>query len=38
MTMVYDDLGDEAAEEVPVRKIRFTINGKKVKNFVLTSG
>ena len=29
MTMVYDDLGDEAAEEVPVRKIRFTINGKK---------
>ena len=29
MTMVYDDLGDEAAEEIPVRKIKFTINGKK---------
>ena len=29
MTIVYDDLGDEAASEVPVRKIRFTINGKK---------
>ena len=29
MTMVYDDLGDEAADEFPVRKIRFTINGKK---------
>jgi carbon-monoxide dehydrogenase small subunit len=28
MTMVYDDLGDEA-EEFPVRRIRFTINGKK---------
>ena len=29
MTLVYDDLGDEAAEEIPVRKIRFSINGKK---------
>ena len=29
MTMVYDDLGDEAAEEFPVRRIRFTINGRK---------
>src|SRR5260370_40703863 len=29
MTLVYDDLGDEAAQDVPVRKIRFTINGKK---------
>ena len=29
MTMVYDDLGDEAADEFPVRKIKFTINGKK---------
>ncbi len=29
MTIVYDDLGDEAASEVPVRKIRFTVNGKK---------
>jgi aerobic carbon-monoxide dehydrogenase small subunit len=29
MTMVYDDLGDEAAAEVPTRRIRFTINGSK---------
>ena len=29
MTAVYDDLGDEAAGEVPVRRIRFTINGRK---------
>src|ERR1700730_5119948 len=29
MTTVYDDLGDEAVDEFPVRKIRFTINGKK---------
>ena len=29
MTLVYDDLGDEAAQDVPVRKIRFTVNGKK---------
>ena len=29
MTMVYDDLGDEAVDEFPVRRIRFTINGKK---------
>ena len=29
MTMVYDDLGDEAAAEVPMRRIRFTINGAK---------
>ena len=29
MTVVYDDLGDEAQSDVPVRRIRFTINGKK---------
>ena len=29
MTMVVDDLGDEAADEFPVRRIKFTINGKK---------
>jgi carbon-monoxide dehydrogenase small subunit len=30
MTMVYEDHGDEAAAEaVPMRKIRFTINGAK---------
>ena len=29
MTMVYDDRGDEAAADVPVRRIRFTINGQK---------
>jgi hypothetical protein len=29
MTTVYDDLGDEAVDAVPVRRIRFTINGKK---------
>ena len=29
MTIVYDDLGDEAAADVPVRRIRFTINGAK---------
>jgi aerobic carbon-monoxide dehydrogenase small subunit len=29
MTTVYDDLGDQAAGEVPVRRIRFTINGVK---------
>ena len=28
MTVVYDDLGDETGE-VPVRRIRFTINGQK---------
>jgi carbon-monoxide dehydrogenase small subunit len=28
MTVVYDDLGDETSE-VPVRRIRFTINGQK---------
>jgi aerobic carbon-monoxide dehydrogenase small subunit len=28
MTIVYDDLGDETSE-VPVRRIRFTINGQK---------
>ena len=27
--MVYDDLGDEAASDVPVRRIKFTINGEK---------
>src|SRR5260370_36083124 len=29
MTIVYDDPGDEATAEVPVRRIRFTINGAK---------
>jgi aerobic carbon-monoxide dehydrogenase small subunit len=29
MTVVYDDLGDAGAGEVPVRRIRFTINGQK---------
>ena len=29
MTMVYDDRGDEAASDVPVRRIKFTINGEK---------
>ena len=29
MTVVYDDFGDEATEDVPVRRIKFTINGKK---------
>ena len=29
MTMVYDDLGDEAAADVPMCRIRFTINGAK---------
>ncbi len=29
MTMVYDDLGDDAAADVPMRRIKFTINGMK---------
>ena len=30
MTIVYEDLGDEAgASDVPVRRIRFTVNGQK---------
>ncbi len=29
MTAVYDDLGDEATSDIPVRRIRFTINGAK---------
>jgi carbon-monoxide dehydrogenase small subunit len=29
MTTVYDDLGDQAAGEVPMRRIRFSINGMK---------
>jgi carbon-monoxide dehydrogenase small subunit len=29
MTIVYDDLGDEAATGVPMNRIRFTINGAK---------
>src|ERR1700735_5486450 len=29
MTVVYEDLGDEAEGAVPIRRIRFTINGKK---------
>src|SRR6266436_2804415 len=29
MTMVYDDLGDGTTSDVPVRRIKFTINGEK---------
>jgi carbon-monoxide dehydrogenase small subunit len=29
MTAVYDDLGDEETSNIPVRRIRFTINGQK---------
>jgi carbon-monoxide dehydrogenase small subunit len=29
MTIVYDDRGDETANDAPVRRIRFTINGAK---------
>ncbi|HEX3923977.1 MAG TPA: 2Fe-2S iron-sulfur cluster-binding protein, partial [Streptosporangiaceae bacterium] len=29
MTLVYDDLGDAAEGAVPVRRIRFTVNGQK---------
>jgi aerobic carbon-monoxide dehydrogenase small subunit len=29
MTIVYDDRDDEAAAQVPVRKIRFSVNGQK---------
>ena len=29
MTAVYDDLGDEATSDIPVRRIKFTINGAK---------
>ncbi len=29
MTIVYQDRGDEASVQVPVRRIRFTINGQK---------
>jgi aerobic carbon-monoxide dehydrogenase small subunit len=29
MTMVYEDRGDETGEPVPVRRIKFTINGDK---------
>jgi carbon-monoxide dehydrogenase small subunit len=29
MTMVYEDRGDEAAEQVPMCRIKFTINGDK---------
>src|SRR5256885_165072 len=29
MTTVYDDLGDQDTGEVPMRRIRFTINGVK---------
>jgi aerobic carbon-monoxide dehydrogenase small subunit len=29
MTAVYDDLGDEETSDIPVRRIRFTINGQK---------
>jgi carbon-monoxide dehydrogenase small subunit len=30
MTLVYEDLGDEAEDAVPIRRIRFSINGKKM--------
>jgi carbon-monoxide dehydrogenase small subunit len=30
MTIVYEDRGDEAAADVPVRRIKFTINGRKM--------
>src|ERR1700691_6813333 len=30
MTVVYEDLGDEAEDAVPIRRIRFSINGKKM--------
>jgi aerobic carbon-monoxide dehydrogenase small subunit len=30
MTVVYEDLGDEAEGTVPIRRIRFSINGKKM--------
>jgi len=29
MTTVYDDLSDSESGDVPVNRIRFTINGKK---------
>ena len=29
MTIVYEDRGDDATSEVPVNRIRFTINGQK---------
>jgi carbon-monoxide dehydrogenase small subunit len=29
MTIVYEDRGDETAADVPVRRIRFSINGQK---------
>src|SRR5258708_40107683 len=29
MTMVFQDRGDEAGAEVPVRRIKFTVNGDK---------
>ena len=29
MTMVYDDHSDEAESDIPMRRIRFTINGQK---------
>jgi len=29
MTIVYEDRGDESAADVPVRRIKFTINGEK---------
>jgi carbon-monoxide dehydrogenase small subunit len=29
MTMVYEDRGDETTADVPVRRIKFTVNGEK---------
>jgi carbon-monoxide dehydrogenase small subunit len=30
MTLIYEDSSDETGTEVPVRRIKFTINGKKM--------
>src|SRR6202050_5808886 len=30
MTLVYEDLGDEGEDAVPIRRVRFSINGKKM--------
>ena len=29
MTLVYEDHDDEAASDIPVRRIKFTVNGEK---------
>jgi carbon-monoxide dehydrogenase small subunit len=30
MTIVYEDRGDDASADVPVRRIKFTVNGRKM--------